>query len=249
MMVGLTIIAFLVWIISGVVLRISTNKSNIPISYKFHREDVNILTKFTLPVLASGILPVIVFWYVKALMVGFPNGYEQVGIYTASEQWLIILAFIPGQMTNVSQPILANIYGTGSNHTFYKAVIGNIVFPVAIAIFIGIGIAFVARWIPGLYGNNFSGLNDVIVLMCIVGILRVIGGTFGVYLATINKMWLSFGIKYTMGRNFDNCNALSFRQRSTRISDISDISVWISIIIVPSNIGILLYKRHEVHTL
>jgi len=196
---GMAFIAFLMWLYSGRVMRLETRKYNIKINYRDIRQEFAIFSSFSLPVIISGIIPVLVFWIAKAILLRTPGGFAQLGVFTATEQWLIILAFIPGQMANVSQPILSSIYATKDTRRFRKAIVGNIVFPVSIAIFFGLVIIAFSEWIPILYGDNYSLMAPLLVIMCLVGVLRVFGGAVGTLLVTINKMWPSFWINLVWG--------------------------------------------------
>lgn len=196
---GMAIIAFLIWLYSGKVMRLQTEKFKIRINYRDFRQEFGIFTDFSLPVIMSGMIPVLVFWLAKTIMLQTPDGFSQLGIYTATEQWLIVLAFIPGQMTNVSQPILSSIYSTNDSARFRKAIIGNLVFPVSIALFIGLAIVVFSKWIPSLYGDNYTSMASILIIVCIVGVMRVFGGAVGTLLVTINKMWSSFMINLIWG--------------------------------------------------
>ncbi len=196
---GMAFIALLMWLYSGRVMRTETRKFNIKINYRDIRQEFKIFSSFSLPVIISGIIPVLVFWVAKTILLRTSGGYTELGIFTATEQWLIVLAFIPGQMANVSQPILSSIYATKDTQRFRKAIIGNIVFPVSIAIFFGLVIIAFSKWIPALYGDNYSLMAPLLVIMCLVGVLRVFGGAVGTLLVTINKMWPSFWINLIWG--------------------------------------------------
>jgi O-antigen/teichoic acid export membrane protein len=199
LLAGMALIAFGIWLYSGQTMRLETRKFNIKINYIDICQEFAIFPNFSLPVIISGIIPVLVFWIAKTILLRTPGGYAQLGIFTATEQWLIVLAFIPGQMANVSQPILSSIYATRDTQRFRKAVVGNIVFPVSIAILFGLVIIAFSRWIPKLYGDNYSSMASIMLIMCIVGILRVFGGAVGTLLVTINKMWPSFWINLIWG--------------------------------------------------
>ena len=180
-------------------MRSQTKEYNIRINYKDIGQEFGIFKSFSLPVIVSGFIPVLVFWVVKTMLVRTQGGYNQLGIFTATEQWLIVLAFIPGQMANVSQPILSSIYATNDDKRFRKAIIGNLVFPVTIAIIIGLAIVGFSKWIPSLYGSNYTLMTPILVIICIVGVMRVWGGAVGTLLVTINKMWPSFWINIIWG--------------------------------------------------
>lgn len=196
---GMTIVAAIVWLVSGIYLKHSLNQSKIIITYSNVRKFKNIFLSFNLPNLASGIVPFFTFWVIRAILVQYPNGYIELGIFTAVEQLITIISIIPGQMNNVSQPILSNIYASNKRTQFKKAAISNTVLPVFIAFVLSVLVLLISPILVRIYGPTFTGLTPVLVIMCFVGVLRVFGGSVGVFLVTFNKMWISFGINIIWG--------------------------------------------------
>ncbi len=196
---GMSVTASLVWVITGLMLRSVTRKAGISIQYSNLRKSSLIFRDFALPALMTGLLPTIVFWSARALLVQYPNGYTELGIITAAEQWLIIMSFIPGQITNVAQPILSNIYSTKNWKQFNKAFIMIVMFPLGIGVLIGLFIILITKWLPTVYGSSFQGLPSILYIMCLVGLLRIFGGSLGTLIATINRMWIGFGINILWG--------------------------------------------------
>lgn len=199
LLVGVALAALFVWTFTQKLLNESVRDAGIAIRFDHVRHEGEILWHFTLPAIASGVLPAVVFWAVRAILVQYPEGYAQLGIYTAAEHWLSILAFVPGQISNVSLPILSNVYATKDRVRFRKAILGNIALPVCIAFVIALPLIVGANSITVLYGETFNGLSSVLVLMCLVGVLRVWGGAIGTLLVTINRMWVSFGVNTIWG--------------------------------------------------
>jgi O-antigen/teichoic acid export membrane protein len=196
---GMGVLSLLVWILTSRMLNCSLADAGIVVRYNRISSEKQILLHFVIPLVASGMLPAIVFWIARAIMAQYPEGYTQLGIFTAAEQWLVVQAFIPGQISNVSQPILSNIYATGDQVRFRKTIITTVLLPVGIALILALLLIALANPLSILYGDTFSGLSPVIVLVCLVGVLRVFGGAFGTLLVTINRMWISFGINILWG--------------------------------------------------
>ncbi len=199
MLGGMTITAALVWLISGIYLKRSLRQVKINVTYPHIHKFRDIFLSFNLPNLASGIIPFFTFWAIRAILVQYPKGYIELGIFTAVEQLITIVAIIPGQMNNVSQPIMSNIYATNDRTRFKKAAISNTFLPILLASFISIFLLIASPILVRIYGPSFDGLIPVLVIMCFVGVMRVFGGSIGVFLVTFNKMWLSFGVNIIWG--------------------------------------------------
>lgn len=196
---GMGIVSLLVWLLTGRILKQSLVDAGISIRYDHISQEKQILWDLTIPAIASGTLPVFVFWIARAILVQYPDGYAQLGVFTAAEQWLAVLALVPGQISNVSLPILSNIYATKDRIRFRKAILVTTTLPVVIASVFALLLIVVANSVSALYGETFGGLSSVLIVVCLVGVLRVLGGAIGTLYATINRMWISFGVNTLWG--------------------------------------------------
>lgn len=195
---GMAITSIIIWIITKTILQKTTQKALINISYGNFFHERKIFLTFTLPSLISGFIPSIVFWGSQAIIIQYPNGYTAIGIYTAVEQWITIMTFIPGMIGNVSLPILTNTLSENKNQ-FLKALRINIFAPIGTALLFGLAIIILSELIPWLYGKTFITMTPILIMMVIVGLLRTIGSLSGQILAAFNKMWLSFIINSLWG--------------------------------------------------
>ena len=196
MLIGMAGTAFTVWFLTRIVLKHLCRRLGIPVSFGRVPFESQILRKFTVPAVLSGFLPAIVFWIARAIIVRYPRGYAELGIFTAADQWTLVLAFIPSAMNNVAIPILSNIYGNNDRQHFHMAALKSILAPVCIAIVFACAIALASPWIPQIYGESFDGMSKILILICLVGVLRVSGGAIGGLMASLNQMW--WGVLFNM---------------------------------------------------
>lgn len=199
---GMALTALVAWLVSIALVRSSVRKAGIEVTYKGISQERQIVWRFAIPVVASGTIFTSIFFAARAIITQYPGGYEQLGIFTAAEQWLVILALVPGQIVNVSQPILSNVYATQDRIRFGRAIAANMGLSVGVAVFFAVIIILIAKPISALYGATFVGLSSVIVLVCLTGILRVFSSSVGTMLVTINRMWVGLWINLLWGAVF-----------------------------------------------
>jgi O-antigen/teichoic acid export membrane protein len=196
MLLGMAGTAFTVWFLTRIVLKHLCRRLGIPVSFGRVPFESQILRKFTVPAVLAGFLPAIVFWIARAIIVRYPRGYAELGVFTAADQWTLVLAFIPSAMNNVAIPVLSNIYGNNDIHRFRMVALKSILAPICIATVFAGAIAIASPWIPQIYGKSFDGMSKILLLICLVGILRVNGGAIGALMASLNQMW--WGVLFNM---------------------------------------------------
>ncbi len=220
------------WIITRITLHREAKKRKILITYStIHRERA-LLFDFAIPTIASGILPVFAFWVSRALVIQNPYGYSQLGIFNVAEQWLLVMAFIPGQVTNSSQSILSNVYVNEDKAKAINAMLTTVLLPIGLAVLVGLPIILYSNSITALYGESFSGLSPVLIIMIAVGVLKIFGGAAGVILVTLSKMWLSFVINVIWAIAFLSATLILYRRGALGLAYANLISYLIHSILV-----------------
>ena len=98
------------------------------ISYEFascHRE-LGILHRFSLPAFLASIVVGPAIWVCNALLVHQPEGYAELGIYTAADKWRLLILFVPTSVFAMVLPVLSNLYGEGDDAGFRKVFRANL---------------------------------------------------------------------------------------------------------------------------
>jgi O-antigen/teichoic acid export membrane protein len=199
MFVGLGIVAIIICIFTALIERKVLRRHEINIIYNNILCEVGILWKFTAPGVISILIPGITFWIVRTMLVQYPNGYSQLGIFTAADQWTLALSFIASSLNSAGLPILSNVYGQGDWMKYKKALLGNLALPVAITILFATAISVISPWLERLYGSSFSGMSTILVLISIISVMRVLGGTIGSFIVSIGEMWWGLLFNLTWG--------------------------------------------------
>ncbi len=163
---------------------------------KFDKNDLSIIYKFSLPAALSSILSAPVFWIIKTLLIRH-DGYGQMAIYEAADQWRIIILFIPTAISNVVLPILSSMVNH-SNHDFWKVLRINILLNAGISLFLTLGICLFSRQIMEFYGKDF-GDGMTLIILCVSSIFTSISNVVGLSISSRNKMWHGFVFNVTWG--------------------------------------------------
>ncbi len=146
------------------------------------------LVLFSCPIALQELNYTICAWGAMAILTKLSN-VGQVGIYTATAQWVSIITFIPGLLQNV---ILSHLSGSINNaerhsHTLRTMLAANFI-STAIPFVV---IFFLAGWISTFYGNTFSEMASVMRVMTFSTIFSACSNVFYSELLSQGHNWLT----------------------------------------------------------
>lgn len=179
-----------VFIANSISIKMKFKKEGIIPSIRyFRKEDLSLLYRFSLPAALSSMMVAPAFWVVRAILVK-TNGFGELAIFEASDQWRIIIMFIPSTLSNVVLPILSSIQ-TNDSANFWKILNINIVLNGSIALALAIVVSFLSPFIINLYGNGFSEFLTL-VLLSFSTVFSSVAVVVGLSISSREKMWTGF---------------------------------------------------------
>ena len=182
------------WVLNHLALRRQVRDHHVPLSLDGIRHELPVLWSFSLPATLTGVMVGPVNWVCAALLVNQPDGYNEMGVFSAANQWYIMLLFLPSLLGQVLLPVLSEQLGetdTGqSKKTLMFAIKMNalVVFPLVLLASIA------APFIMNLYGKDFaSGWPTLVVVLLTAGLLAI-QTPVGQIIAASGKMWVAFAM-------------------------------------------------------
>ena len=161
-------------LLNHLALRRQAARSGVPLTLRGCQRELPALWRFSLPAVLAGSMTGPVNWLCAALLVNRPGGYDEMAILNASNQWFLLVLFLPTVLASVILPMLSDQVG----HTGARESIRVLVFAVKVNLIIVapvIAIACVASpQIMSLYGEDFqSGWATLLIVLLTAGILAV----------------------------------------------------------------------------
>ena len=190
---------FVNYILNKIAINKECAKFNIRPDFQTGFQELPVLWKFSLPAFLSSAMVGPVTWLCNAMLVNQPNGYAEMGIFNAANQWFNAFLFLPGIMSQVVVPILSERLGMNDNINSTKLLFFTIRTN-GIIIFIIVVFGFVFNQnIMNFYGKGFeSGGSTLIVVLLTAGLLAIQIPVGNVIFAS-GKMWLGFIINLGWG--------------------------------------------------
>lgn len=204
--------------LSQLLVRRELKKFNIILNYSNCWEEKNVIWNFSIPAFLAGALVGPVNWICNSILVNQNNGYAEMGVYNAANQWFSILLFFPGIVSNTVLPILTekvSLNERASSARILKYSIflnGTLVIP-----FILIFILF-SNLIMSFYGSEFEGNGLVLIFTVITAGLFAIQSPIGNLFAASNKMWAGFSMNFIWGITFIILTSLQIKPGASGIS-------------------------------
>lgn len=102
------------WLLNHLALRKESRRHNVPLAFSNCSRELSVLWTFSLPAVLAGSMVGPVRWACSALLVNQPDGYGEMGIFTAAIAFQVLLLFVSGML---SAPLLSMLSNAGPNTT------------------------------------------------------------------------------------------------------------------------------------
>ncbi len=168
---------------------IEARRAGVPLAFSGFLKERRILLSFSLPALAASLLVGPVNWVCSALLVNRHDGYSEMGIFNAANQWFAALMFLPGVIGQVILPLLSERIGANDRGATRDAVVGSmkliamIVLPIAILACVG------SPYLMQLYGDDFSDAWPILIVVIATAALVAVQSIVGQILIASARIW------------------------------------------------------------
>lgn len=148
-----------------------------------------IIWKFALPATLSSLLVAPVTWVTNAILVNQPDGYGQLGLFNAANQWRLLVVFLPGLLASAMLPVLSDAHGRADGAQFREALSMNLRVTWAVGLPMTVLVTTLGRPLAGLFGRQFEGSANVTGVLMASCLFMVLNSAVGVALAGSGRMW------------------------------------------------------------
>ena len=204
-MLASTILGCLIYYVT---LRREAIKAGITFLYKGVTSELTVLWNFSVPSLFSTLMASPAIWLAYALLVNQPNGYSEMGVFNAANQWRAMILFIPDIVGQAIVPMMSSLYGSNDIAATRRVLLASmginalVVVPIALLLIMGSNI------VMSFYGAEFSGRGNVLSVIALTIALLAIEAPVGKILAATGRMWLGVCMNFGWALVFLGSNAL-----------------------------------------
>jgi O-antigen/teichoic acid export membrane protein len=199
--VGLVVSAALNCVLSNAALRREAERAGVPISFSASWKERAVLWTFSTPAFLASAVVTPVTWICSTLLVNQPNGYAEMGLFNAANQWRNAIMFLPGIVSRVVLPILSSHCDESvePSSRFSNALEAGystgimVAFPLITALSFGGGVVTKA------YGTDFAGIRYPLAGVLYAAGVMAIGCPIGLSVQAKGAMWLGFVFNLSWG--------------------------------------------------
>jgi len=178
---------FVLCVFNAIAIRKEAFKLGISIQYKGSLTELPIIYKFSLPALFSGLMVTPTIWLGNAMLVNQPNGYVEMALFSASNQWSSAVLFVPTVISNIALPLLS---GSINGKQFKRILSINVIINFVVTLLIALLIFIFSSLIMTFYGEDFQKGKTVLIILAFSNIFVAINGVIGQAIAGKEKMWM-----------------------------------------------------------
>lgn len=189
--IALIISNAIVYIISEIVLKKEFITYNLDIHYfdisSF--KEIPIIWKFAMPNLVGALFIVPATWISNTILVHENNGYSELGLFNAANQWRQLIAFLPQILTVITLPILSETYGRENKNDNHQAFKINLRLTWSYALPMTIFVILFRNPISYLFGSQFTGMTEMMILLMIASFINILSSVISTTMLSSGNVW------------------------------------------------------------
>lgn len=156
----------------------------------------SILWTFSLPAMMSNLMMAPATWITNSILVNQPNGYGELGLFTAANQWRNVVIVIPGLLSSAILPILSQAHGNDDKSDFKKTVSFNIHLTWIISLPLTVFVVAFSGPLAALFGRQFHNAGPIIGTLMVACFLNIVNCAVGSALTGSGKMWTGTSMNF-----------------------------------------------------
>jgi O-antigen/teichoic acid export membrane protein len=176
------------WVLNNRAIRRECARAEIKYHFSSCAKEWHILYRFSLPAFLASIIVGPAIWACNALLVNQPNGYVQMGLYTAADKWRLLILFIPTTVVGMALPMLSNLHGVGDSHGYNKVFNANVLLNIGLTLLPAIVVTIFAIPILSTYGASYRSAWPILLILAFSSVPEAFNNIFGH--AMISRGWV-----------------------------------------------------------
>src|SRR4029077_15744842 len=117
------------------------------------------------------------------------NGYAEMGVFSAVQQWMLALSFVPVVLGRALMPILSTLWGSGRHSQMRQALTANAFLCCVFGLSASAIVISLSGRIMSWYGPTFAGRQVTLIIMAVVAAVYAVQSPFGTLIVSSGLMW------------------------------------------------------------
>jgi O-antigen/teichoic acid export membrane protein len=168
--------------------------AGIPILWRGTGREVRSILRFNVLAVLSGVVFAPPMWLANVMVANGPDGYAQIGLFSAADRWRTAIVFLPALLGGVALPMLSSLSDASDSSVFKRVLRANVVICSVTSLAVAAPIAVMAPWIMRSYGSDFAEGTWVLVTLCGAAVMHAAYSVIGQSLVSKGSMWTVLGV-------------------------------------------------------
>jgi O-antigen/teichoic acid export membrane protein len=191
--IGLSISAFVRCAIHNRWLRLESQAQGIKprLRGSLSQERAMVL-KFALPAAITQYYSPPMIWLANSFLIRQPGGYGEMALYSAANNFRILVLFLPSIMHSVGLSVLNYEKATGDANRYHRVFKSNVLYIFLVSLVSVIVMGIYGRIILRLFGKDFAVGNLILWILLVSGLFEALTIAIYQYIIIKEKIWLQF---------------------------------------------------------
>ena len=189
---GMVITMLLNVIFNNVSLQREMNRHGISCTFSQCFDEVKVLWSFSVPALLESTMVTPINWACSAILVNQENGYAEMGVFNAANQWFGALLFLPQSAGQTVLPLLSERFGFSDTKSSIKILSFSMMINALLLFPVVIALCLLSPLVMASYGDGFREGWATLVVVAITAGLVGIQIPVGHVIGASGRMWLGF---------------------------------------------------------
>jgi O-antigen/teichoic acid export membrane protein len=176
--------------VTAVAIRRKAAANSIRITYRRLRSELPVLWRFAIPAAFASSLVGPVMWCSSTFLIASRNGYAEMGVFSAANQWRNAVLFLPGLIGQVMLPVLSDLWGQSRYRDARKLLFSAIPLCLLAAGPILLPMFLLHRQIMSMYGSSFASRGAVLLMTGSAAALIAVQSPVATLVAAASRMWV-----------------------------------------------------------
>ena len=179
-------------LLNWLALRREANVNQVPISYHSCISELPVLWRFSIPALLAQLVMSVVGWGAATMLVRQPNGYGEMGVFNAANQWFNALMWLPYMFSNAILPIFAERLGANDREGSIRVLRMSIKVNTLVAFPLVLLGCILSPFIMASYGPGFRTAWPTLVVVLLAGGILSLDIPVVELITASGRMWTGF---------------------------------------------------------
>lgn len=181
-------------ILNHTALTRAASKHGLTLSYTDCLKEWKILRNFAMPTVLSGLVVAPVNWACAAILVNQTNGYSEMGVFNAANQWHTAILFFPSIISLTALPIMTNLHADSNQTQYLKLLKNTLLINIAAVVTIALPVSLLSPLIMASYGHGFRSGWSILALLAVSAVIAGTLTAIGQAITSIGRMWWGFAL-------------------------------------------------------